>query len=106
MYLELRFVTDDNQSIAGVRSPPITEERLRSPEIFKDIEDCALTLVGLTRTSPVKSPPEKTAEKAPGIHLRQLAEQVDSGKYVVTVHSQSAEGGRRVLTILLDPNKS
>lgn len=103
--IEMRVITLDGQSVSGVSSRPISRMELCSPEIFNIITNYAYALIGNARNESHTSLPEK-GDRHASVSLRQFADQIDSGKYVLSVHSKDAGDGKREIILLLDPNKS
>lgn len=101
----MRIVTLEGLSVSGVSSRPISKEELNSAEIFNIITNYAYALIGNARNE-TPSPPTGKGDKHASAALRQFADQLDSGRYVLAVHSKDIGEGKREITLLLDPNKS
>jgi hypothetical protein len=107
--LEMRIVNSESgMSIAGVSSAPFNVDHLYSSEIFKSLENNGYTLIGLARSHNQANPPARVPTKdaqAP-FFLRQFAELLDQGKYVISVtRFQIGDTGSEEIRIILDRNK-
>lgn len=101
---------DTGVSITGIESTPFTTEKLNSADILEFLNSHILTIVGQTRVSAnAISPPTEAIPKGDqnsSVYLRQFAEMIDNGKYVLSVVRRTLHSGVVEVTIYLDEKKS